>query len=90
MSGAPTFYIHEYFNKIVRIPAMPVVFRRWERFSRMMNYLLRVEKVSREKCFRLYGRGVVIEAVRLGWVEEEGDFLKLSSFGRLLWGRMKR
>lgn len=90
MSGAPTFYVHEHFNQLVRIPAMPITFRMWRKFSDIMNYLLKFEKVDKEKCFNLYGRRAVIEAVKLGWVEEEDGFLKLTSFGRLLWAKMRR
>lgn len=89
-SGAPTFYVHEYFNQIVRIPAMPIAFRRWKRFSEVMNHLTRFEMVSREGLERTYGRRAVEEAIKLGWIEEESKHLRLSAFGRLLWDKWER
>lgn len=88
-AGAPTFYIHEHLNQLIRIPALPIAFRRWKKFSDMMSTLLKVEKTSKEKYTRMYGRRVVEEAVRLGWIVEEDGFIRLTSFGKLLWGKMK-
>lgn len=89
-SGAPTFYVHEHFNQIVRIPAMPVAFRRWKRFSDIINYLLRLEKVGREGLEKTFGKRVVEEAIRLGWIEEEDGYLRLTAFGRFLWDKWER
>lgn len=89
-AGAPTFYIHEYFNQLIRIPALPIVFRRWKKFSDMMNRLLNVEKMDRKQCIKIFGGRAVEEAVRLGWIIEEGNYLKLTSFGKLLWRKMTR
>ena len=88
-AGAPTFYIHEHFNQLIRIPALPITFRKWRRFSYMMNSLAGLEKVNKEQYIRIFSRRTVEEAIRLGWIIEEDDSLKLTPFGRLLWKKMR-
>jgi len=90
MTGAPTFYVHEHFNQLIRIPAMPITFRKWKKFSEMINHLLKVGRLGKEACIRTYGKRTVSEGIRLGWVEEEYGFLRLTTFGRLLWRRMSK
>jgi len=87
-TGAPVFYMHEHFNQLIRIPAMPITFRRWRMFPELLDHLMEVERMSREACIKTYGRRIVNEGIRLGWIEEEDGFLKLTAFGKLLWRRM--
>jgi len=89
-AGAPTFYIHEHFNQLIRIPALPITFRRWRRFSDMMNSLAGVEEANKEQYINIFSRSAVEEAIRLGWITEENSSLRLTPFGRLLWKKMKR
>jgi len=87
-TGAPVFYMHEHFNQLIRIPAMSITFRRWRMFPELLDHLMEVERMSREACIKTYGRRIVNEGIRLGWIEEEDGFLKLTAFGKLLWRRM--
>jgi putative CRISPR-associated protein (TIGR02619 family) len=88
-AGAPTFYIHEHFNQLIRIPALPITFRRWKKLSNIIDSLIDVDKVNREQYVKIFSRRAVREAVRLGWIIEEDNLLKLTPFGRLLWRKMK-
>ena len=90
MCGAPVFYVHEHFNRVVRIPAMPLSFRPWKRFSDMMNYLLDLGEVNRRGLEERFGREAVEEAIRLGWIQEVDGYVSLSEMGRLLWRRLRR
>jgi|GEM_PF-746454 len=89
-AGAPTFYIHEHFNQLIKIPALPITFRRLRKFSDMMNSLAGVEKVNKEQYSSIFGRRAIEEAIRLGWIIEEDGSLKLTLFGRLLWKKIRR
>ena len=90
MCGAPVFYVHEHFNRVVRIPAMPLSFRPWKRFSDMMNYLLDLGEVNRRGLEERFGKEAVDEAIRLGWIQGVDGYVILSEMGRLLWRRLRR
>lgn len=87
-TGAPIFYIHEHFNRLIRIPAMPITFRKWKRFPELLDHLMEVGRMSKEACIQTYGSRIVDEGMRLGWIEEEDGFLRLTAFGELLWRKM--
>lgn len=84
-AGAPVFYVHEHFRKVVRIPAMPVKFRRWERFARLMDNLLAFGPASRLALEESFGREATNEAIRLGWADEKEGYVHLTEMGKLLW-----
>ena len=90
MCGAPVFYIHEHFNKVVRIPAMPLSFKPWRRFSDMMDYLLDLGEVNRRGLEERFGKEAVEEAIRLGWIQGVDGYVILSEMGRLLWRRLRK
>jgi len=84
-AGAPVFYVHEHFRKVVRIPAMPVRFRRWKGFSDLMSHLLATGSANRRALEETFGREVVDEAIRLGWADEKEGRICLTEMGKLLW-----
>ena len=90
MGGVPVFYVHEHFNRVVRIPAIPVDFRQWRKFSEMMNDLLIFNEVNRKFFEEKFGRDAVEEAVRLGWIREKGVYLSLTEMGKILWRYLRR
>ena len=87
-TGAPVFYVHEHFEEVVRIPAVPLRPRRWRRFDGLMDHLLTVGGVPRSVLDGRFVRRVIDEAVRLGWAEEVAGEIAPSAMGRLLWRRL--
>ena len=84
-AGAPVFYVHEHFRKVIRIPAMPVRFRRWKGFADLMGNLLALEIVSRRALEGKFGQENVDEAIRLGWADEREGYVRPTEMGKLLW-----
>lgn len=90
MTGAPTFYVHEHFNQLVRIPAIPITFRRWKKFSDMMNSLMSIDRANKQQYVKIFSKRTVEEAIRLGWIEEGMDgSIKPTAFGKLLWKKIR-
>ena len=89
--GAPVFYLHEHFKKIVRLPAMPVMLRRWGPFERFMNLLCERKEILFEQLPLLkFERETVDEAIRLGWAEEVENKVRLSPMGELFWKKLRK
>jgi putative CRISPR-associated protein (TIGR02619 family) len=89
-SGAPVFYVHESFRKVIRLPALPIWPRRRERFIRFMEHMCRVREVPSPQLERMFMKETVEEAKRLGWVEQDGDRIRLTPMGLLLWERFEK
>ena len=89
-TGAPIFYVHEHFKEVVRIPAMPVKFREWERFGRLMNHLLTVGAIKRTALEKMFDRELIEHSLRLGWLDEKDQDIRLTPMGRTLWKRIQR
>ena len=87
-AGAPVFYVHEHFRKVIRIPAMPVRLRKWKEFSGLMSTLLGMGASGRRALEGKFGRGAVDEAIRLGWADEERGYLRPTEMGKFLWRRV--
>ncbi len=86
--GAPVFYIHEHFQKVIRIPAIPVRFRGWKKFEGLMSALASIGETRKQPLIESFGEETVEEAIRLGWVDEEGGHLRLTEMGKLLWRKL--
>ncbi|MEM4949630.1 MAG: putative CRISPR-associated protein [Candidatus Jordarchaeales archaeon] len=84
-TGAPVFYVHEHFRKVIRIPAMPVKFRRWENLTSLIGGLVTVGSTARTALERQYGKKTVDHAIRLGWAEEKEGEVYPTEMGKVLW-----
>lgn len=84
-TGAPVFYVHEHFRKVIRIPAMPVKFRRWENLTSLIGGLVTVGSTARSALERQYGKKTVDHAIRLGWAEEKEGEVYPTEMGKVLW-----
>ncbi|MEM4447733.1 MAG: putative CRISPR-associated protein [Candidatus Jordarchaeales archaeon] len=84
-TGAPVFYVHEHFRKVIRIPAMPVKFRRWENLTSLIGGLVTVGSTARTALERQYGKKIVDHAIRLGWAEEKEGEVYPTEMGKVLW-----
>ena len=89
-TGAPVFYIHEHFNKTIRIPAIPIKFRPWKSFTELMNYLLIVKSSSRTVLEKKFGGDAVDHAIRLGWIDEKDGWVSPTLMGGLLWRYLQK
>jgi putative CRISPR-associated protein (TIGR02619 family) len=88
--GAPVFYIHEHFREVVRIPAIPLSPRLLGVFEGLMSRVLQLPRVHRAQLDEEFGRDLVEEAIRLGWLDERGEYVVATAMGRLLWRRLLR
>ncbi|MEM1659264.1 MAG: putative CRISPR-associated protein [Candidatus Jordarchaeales archaeon] len=84
-TGAPVFYVHEHFRKVIRIPAMPVKFRKWENLTSLIGGLVTVGSTARTALERQYGKKTVDHAIRLGWAEEKEGEVYPTEMGKVLW-----
>jgi len=89
-SGAPVFYIHESFREVLRLPAFPFWPRRKQKFEKLMDHMCRVKEASWLQLEKLSMQKAAEEAIRLGWLEEEEEKVKLTKMGHLLWERFER
>ena len=89
-TGAPVFYVHESFREMIRLPALPVWPRKRRKFVELMNRMCQAREIYPEALQRMFGREVIEEAKRLGWIVEEGNRLKITPMGLLLWQRFER
>ncbi len=85
MGGVPTFYLHEHFREVIRIPALPLTFRRSAKFENLMKRIIMAESVNKRRYEQTYGKQAVRRAIELGWIREEDGMLKATEIGRLLW-----
>ena len=88
--GAPVLYIHEYFREVVRIPAIPLSPRLERVFGGLMDRVLQVDRAYRGQLEREFGGDLVDEAIKLGWLIEDGEYIKPSRMGVLIWRRLPR
>ena len=86
--GAPVLYIHEHFKEVVRIPAIPLSPRLERIFEGLMDRVLQIGRVYRRQLEEECGVDLVDEALRLGWLIEEGEHIKPSRMGVLIWRRL--
>lgn len=86
--GAPVFYIHEHFQRVIRIPAIPVKFRGRKGFEGLMSALVSMGKTRKQPLKESFGEDTVEEAIRLGWIDEEREYLRPTKMGKLLWKRV--
>lgn len=87
--GAPVFYIHEHFGEVVRIPAIPLSPRLRKAFEELMNRVLQIPRIRRQ-LDEEYGRDLVEEAIRLGWLDQQEDYVVATAMGKLLWSKLLR
>jgi len=85
--GAPVFYVHEHFKEVIRIPAIPLSLRSWEKFRGLMERIIEFTRLPRVQLVKQFGLNIVEEAIRIGWIEEDegGEYLRATAMGRLLW-----
>ncbi|MEM2713368.1 MAG: putative CRISPR-associated protein [Candidatus Jordarchaeales archaeon] len=84
-TGAPVFYVHEHFRKVIRIPAMPIKFRRWEELTSLIGNLAVVGSVAKKALESRYGKRTVEHVIRLGWAEEKEGEVYPTEVGKVLW-----
>ncbi len=84
-TGAPVFYVHEHFRRVIRIPAMPIRFRKWEQLTDLIGQLVVVGSAAREALEKKYGKKTVDHAIRLGWAEEKEGEVRPTETGKVLW-----
>ncbi|MEM2480888.1 MAG: putative CRISPR-associated protein [Candidatus Hadarchaeales archaeon] len=87
--GAPVFYIHEKFREVVRLPALPLSFRRKQKFFSLMEHFCRNIKVPELQLRERFRPEVVSEAERLGWIEKVGEDYEITPMGLLLWQKFE-
>jgi len=85
--GAPVFYVHEHFKEVIRIPAIPLSLRSWEKFRGLMERIIEFTRLPKAQLVKQFGLNIVEEAMRIGWIEEseDGEYLRATAMGRLLW-----
>ncbi len=84
-TGAPVFYVHEHFKRVVRIPAMPVRFRKWGKLTELIGSLVDIGPAARDALEGRYGKDAVRQAVRLGWAEEKEERVYPTETAKVLW-----
>jgi putative CRISPR-associated protein (TIGR02619 family) len=89
-SGAPVFYVHESFRSVIRLPALPIWPRRREKFVRFMTHMRRKLDAPCLQLEKMFTRETVEEAKRLGWVQQDGDYIRLTPMGLLLWEKFEK
>ncbi len=89
-TGAPVFYVHESFRETIRLPALPIWPRRKRKFLDLMHHMCQVKEIYRPALQRMFEKGVIEEAKRLGWIVEEDNEFRVTPMGLLLWQRFER
>jgi len=71
--------------ELVRIPAMPVKFRRWRALENLMNHVLTIKTVRRTVLEQSFKSEIIDHAIRLGWIDYKDGYIQPTPMGKILW-----